>query len=70
MIGFNERTDNNDKIGLEGGAKSGQKSLLAFFCREGVQGAWAGTASQIAVAIWRPLFAGGGSPVLDSVHYE
>ncbi len=51
MIGFNERTDNNDKIGLEGGAKSGQKSLLAFFCREGVQGAWAGTASQIAVAI-------------------
>jgi len=51
MFYFNELNDNKDKIGSEGGAKSGQKSLLAFFCREGVRGAWAGTASQIATAI-------------------
>jgi len=46
MIGFNERTDNNDKIGSEGGAKSGQKAE-GFFCREGCVGAWAGTAIKL-----------------------
>jgi len=33
------------------GQKAGKKAYWLFFCREGVHGAWEGTASQIAVAI-------------------
>jgi hypothetical protein len=64
MIGFDERTDNKEKIGLEGGAKSGQKSRRLFFCREGVHGAWEGTASQIAISNLTPAFCWVGSPGL------
>jgi hypothetical protein len=61
IIAFNERTDNKEKSGLKGRAKSGQKSLLAFFCREGCVGAWAGTAIKLLLQ-FEPAFCRVGSP--------
>jgi len=46
LLLLNERTDNDNKIGSEGGTKSGQKAE-GFFCREGCVGAWAGTAIKL-----------------------
>jgi len=38
------------------GQKAGKKAYWLFFCREGVQGAWEGTASQIAISNLTPAF--------------